>query len=139
MYGSVFYIGEVSEHSREISLWTMEWLEENHLYAGPCVYACTNTELALESLAKPLEEGQPPSLIIIDHSDQIPGIEEFSHKIRSCLPECWIVDLVRKHSHLPLDLTAFVIKKPVRKDDWLDILTHIYLKASTPQWSRTLD
>jgi hypothetical protein len=140
LYGPIFYIGNITAQSRNLSHWTMEWLESKHLYAGPSVYACTHLELALESLQKPLDEGKTPSLIIIDHSmAENNEISRFSDHVRSCLPECWIIDLVNPNSILPRDLTAFTLSAPVKRTDWEDILTHVFLMASSPQWSRAME
>jgi hypothetical protein len=139
LFGPVFFIGMITEDSRSLSKWVMEWLELNHLYAGPAVYACTNMELAADSLQKPLDHGQAPSLIIVDHNLNCPDISAFCAGIRNALPESWVIELVDHQSTIPYDQSAFTLLKPLKKGDWDDILAHIYLKANSPQWSRALD
>lgn len=139
MFGPIFYIGKISKESKNLAKWTMDWLEDRKFYAGPAVYACSNVNLAIKTLSKPLAKGQPPSLIIIDYNIDNDNIEDFSNKLRSCIPECWIIDLVDKHSIIPNNTTAFALLKPIKKAHWEELLAHIFINATSPQWSKVTE
>lgn len=93
--------------------------------------------MAQSSIALPLTQSQAPSLVVIDHCETSAAISQFSETLRNCIPEAWIIELVDNESWLPRDLqNAFLVRKPIRKDDWDDVLQHVFLRAGSPQWSR---
>ncbi len=117
--------------------WTLQWMLQHDLSADTAIYTCTRLDQALRSLEDPLAAGEPPALIVFDHGVP-PTVEtvHFCDKLRSCIPEAWIVELVSKEMPLPQDPSdSFWIKKPVCKEDWIDVLQHVFLQAATPQWS----
>lgn len=127
-----------SPHLEEIARWTLHWILQNEIQVDSTIYACHSVGAASESIAKPLSQGNPPALVVLNHPVlENPDLLSFGALLRASIPETWILDLIETDSTLPQDREeCFCLRKPLRQSDWEDVLAHIFLKASTPQWSR---
>ena len=138
--GHIFFIAPSADSNLdEISQWTLYWLLEHNLVPDTAIYNCHNLRQALVAIEAPLTIGEAPQLVVIDHTT--PPQEEtirFAGKLRTCIPESWIVEIVPPDMPLPsVDENSFWVQKPVPKEDWLSVLEHVFLKAGSPQWSET--
>lgn len=139
--GHIFFVAPSSNDLLdELARWTVQWILGNEVSSiSSTVYACESLEEAEASISIPLAHGEPPALIVIDHGASNQRITAFGEKIRACVPESWVVELVEADSWLPSDLAhAFLVKKPIQREDWENLLQHILLHSATPQWSRGL-
>ncbi len=136
--GHIVLIGKADYDSETLAQWTVEWLIHNKITDEPNLYLCSEIDTARASIETPLFEGNPPGLIVINHSDTDEEMRRFSKRVRNAIPECWTVDLLQKEDALPTDPHAFALLKPVYKEDWDHFLDHLFHKAATPQWSRAL-
>ncbi len=136
--GHIFFVAPSSNSLLdELARWTVQWILRNEVSTlNSTVYACESIEEAEASISIPLAHGEPPALIVIDHGASNQKIAAFGEKLRACVPESWIIELVDSDSWLPNDLShAFLVRKPIKREDWENILTHIILQSATPQWS----
>ncbi len=139
MNGHILLLTTSVEHAEQIADWTVAWLIAKKLDPHPMVFVCHDLEMAERSLELPLQQAKPPALVILDHQGKDPEMSRFSKKLRDCIPESWVVDLVSKEGLLPADpSSAHVIWKPTLREDWEDLLGHLFLRASTPQWSKAM-
>jgi len=136
--GHIVLIGEADYDSETLAQWTVEWLIRNKITDDPNIYLCSDLVTARASIEAPLFEGNPPSLIVINHSESEPETRRFSKQVRNAVPECWTIDLLQKEDPMPSDPHSFALLKPVHKEDWDRFLEHLFSKAATPQWSRAL-
>jgi len=136
--GHIFFVAPTSDEQLDlIARWTVQWVLNNEVSVDTTLYTCASLDEAEASISIPLAHGIPPALVVIDHGVPSPQITAFGQKLRACVPEAWIVELVDNQSWLPEDVSqAFLVRKPVRREDWEDVLSHIFLQAGTPQWSR---
>ncbi len=138
--GHIFFIAPTADSNLdEISQWTLYWLLEHNLVPDTAIYNCHNLRQASVAIEAPLALGEPPALVVIDHSTP-PQSEaiHFAKKLRNCIPESWIVEITPDNMPLPsVDENSFWVQKPVTKESWIAILKHIFLTAGTPQWSAT--
>lgn len=139
--GHIFFVTPSSDEQLDtLAQWTMEWILDNDIPYDSTVYSCTSLEMAEASIAIPLAHGISPSLVVIGHGAPYQEITRFGETLRSCIPETWIIELVDGDSWLPTDLQhAFMVRRPIRREDWNDVLQHVFLQAVTPQWSRISD
>lgn len=137
--GHIFFVAPSSSELLDvIARWTVQWILRNEVPLDTTVYTCASIEEAEASISIPLAHGTPPALIVIDHGAPNPQITRFGEKLRSCVPESWIVELVDNKSWLPTDTAnAFLVRKPVNREDWEDVLSHVFLQSQSPQWSRS--
>jgi hypothetical protein len=120
-----------------LAQWTVQWILHNEVPIDTTVYTCGGIDEAEASISIPLAHGIPPALIVIDHGIPDHRITAFGEKLRSCVPESWIIELVDNASFLPVDLqNAFLVRKPIHRKDWEDVLSHVFLQSHNPQWSR---
>lgn len=136
--GHIFFIAPTDDSNLdEISRWTLAWLLEHNHVPDTAIYNCHNLRQARVAIETPLESGEAPTLVVIDHAT--PPKEEvicFAKRLRECVPESWIVEIVPDEMPLPeADENSFWVRKPVGESAWVAILEHIFLKAATPQWS----
>lgn len=136
--GHIVLIGKADYDSETLARWTVKWLIENKVTSDPSLYVCTEIETARTSIEAPLFEGNPPSLIIVNHIDSDPEILAFSKYIRKCLPECWIVDLFQDNDQVPMDDSMVSLVKPIHEKDWTEFLSHLFFNAATPQYSKAI-
>lgn len=144
--GHIFLIQATPNDDLDIlGRWTVQWILRNEIPIDTTLYTCVGLEQASMAIAEPLAQGTPPALVVIDHGEaglvelDRQAVTDFGERLRACIPETWIVELVGTLSLLPKDLQqAFLVPKPVRRSDWEDVLRHIFLHAPTPQWSRAL-
>ncbi len=138
LQGHIIAIAPLGSEIRNISAWLVDWINSNKLNVEPTVYTCDSVELARKSLQLPLDIGNPPFLVIIDHSLKNQQVRKFAKELREGIPECWIIELVEDTDLIPIDKTAFMLKKPVDKNEWNEVLEHLFKQAATPQWSRAI-
>jgi hypothetical protein len=139
MYGHILLLTSSVEHAEQIADWTVAWLIDQKIDQHPMVFVCHDLEMAERSLEMPLRDAKPPSLVILDHQGSDQAMARFSKRLRDCIPESWIVDLVPRDGLMPADPTsAHVLWKPTLREDWEDLLAHLFLRATTPQWSRAI-
>ena len=138
--GHIFFIAPKSDELLEtLARWTVQWILRNEIPVDTTIYTCASIDEAEASIAIPLAHGLPPTLIVVDHGAPDPEITAFGEKLRMCVPETWVIELVDDKSWLPADMQhAFLVRKPVRSDDWDEVLSHVFLQARTPQWSRSI-
>jgi hypothetical protein len=136
--GHVFLLTDSEPEANFLRDVTTTWLDYHGFGQKDSFYICKNISLAEKSLQIPLQVGQSPSLIIIDRETCPTASSAFADRVRSCIPETWVIELVAGSSPIPADKSAFIIKKPVRRADWEDILLHVFKLAPTPQWSRAV-
>jgi hypothetical protein len=136
--GHIVLIGKADYDSETLARWTVKWLIENKITSDPSLYVCTEIETARASIETPLFEGNPPSLIIVNHIDSDPEVLAFSKFIRGCLPECWIVDLFQDNDQVPMDNSMVSLVKPIHENDWTEFLSHLFFNAATPQYSKAI-
>jgi len=136
--GHIFFIAPNSDEWLDtLARWTVQWILRNEIPVDTTIYTCSSLEQAGESLAGPLAAGMPPALVVIDHCKPDPAITRFGELLRSCIPETWVVEMVTGESPLPQDgESAFLVRKPVNRGDWEDVLQHVFIQARSPQWSR---
>ena len=138
MIGHIVAIAPPSQELKRLSSWIISWVQDKDISIDPTVYTCSNTKLARHSLQVPLELGSPPSLIIIDHDINEEDISAFAREVREGIPETWVIELASDNTIIPQENNIFLLKKPFKKTEWEEILTHVFLKASTPQWSKAI-
>jgi hypothetical protein len=138
LLGHILMVSADDNHSALIAEWTTDWLNTNGIPIDKTIYICCDPQLASSSLQVPVQLGNPPSLVILDHGNNGDAMHHFSELLHDCIPECWIIDLIDPESMLPKSHSAFIFRKPVKKEDWEDVLQHIYLLANSPQWSNAL-
>jgi len=136
--GHIFFVAPVSDEQMDVlAQWTVQWILNNEIPIDTTIYTCSSIDEAEASISVPLAQGTPPALIVIDHGAPDPRITAFGEKLRSCVPESWIIELVDNRSWLPADLhNAFLVRKPIHRRDWDDVLSHVFLQSHNPQWSR---
>ena len=136
--GHIFFVAPTSDDQLEtIARWTVQWILWNEVSVDTTIYTCASLDEAEASISIPLAHGIPPALVVIDHGEPSPAITSFGQKLRTCVPEAWIIELVDNKSWLPDDMSqAFLVRKPVHREDWEEVLSHVFLQARTPQWSR---
>lgn len=138
--GHIFFIApNEASNLDEIANWTLYWLLEHDLVPDTAIYTCQNLRQATVALEAPLNIGESPALVVVDHEEP-PREEtiEFAKNLRNCIPESWVIEMVPLSMPLPeANGDQFWIRKPVRKEEWLAVLEHVFLRASTPQWSET--
>lgn len=136
--GHIFFIAPDSDEWLEtLARWTVQWILRHDVPVDTTIYTCASLEQAQESLSAPLSQGNPPALVVIDHSNPDPGVTRFGENLRACIPETWVIELVTGETPLPQDGDhAFLVRKPIQRADWEDVLQHVFLQARTPQWSR---
>jgi hypothetical protein len=137
--GHIFFIApDSSSRIDELARWTMQWILRSEVSCDSTIYTCASLDEAEASISIPLAHGIPPVLIVLDHGAPDKRITAFGEKIRACVPETWVIELIDDRSWLPDDMQhAFLVRKPVIKADWEDVLSHVFLQAPTPQWSRS--
>ena len=94
-------------------------------------------ELAIKSLETPLKIGISPELVVLDRSLNSVGIENFSTIVSDCIPECWVVELVTEKDPIQPDGAVIFVQRPIKKQDWLDLLYHCFIECPNPQWSKS--
>lgn len=136
--GHIFFVAPTSnEQLDQLARWTVQWILRNDLPMDSTVYTCASIDEAEASISIPLAHGTPPALVVIDHGASNIQITRFGERLRACVPETWIVELVDSQSWLPQDLNqAFLVRKPINQEDWEDVLNHVLLQSHSPQWSR---
>lgn len=137
--GHLFFVSaRPNPHLEEIAGWTVQWILQKEIPVDSTLYACDSVAAARESIARPLSQGNPPALVVLDHQGLDNGeLGAFGVLLRASVPETWVLDLVEPDSALPADREeSFCLRKPLRQSDWEDVLAHIFLRARTPQWSR---
>ena len=137
--GHIFFVAPISNELLDvIARWTVQWILRNDIALDTTIYTCASIEEAEASISIPLAHGTPPSLVVIDHGAPDKRITAFGEQLRSCVPESWIIELVENKSWLPADISnAFLVRKPVQREDWEDVLAHVFLQSQSPQWSRS--
>lgn len=135
--GNIFFIAPQEESPLdEIAQWTLQWVLESQIPVDTFIHSCNSLEQAERALEKKMSIGDPPALIVFDHLESpTPESIRFSQKIRACIPETWTVELVPNTMPLPSEEDSFWLRKPIIKEDWIEVLNHIRLKAASPQWS----
>ncbi len=139
--GHIFFIADSrTTDLSEISNWTLDWMLSRDMPLDTAIYTCQGIEQGKKALQKPLSQGESPALIVLDHGTA-PTEEsvKFGESIRNAVPESWLVELVEKDFPISKNCEdAFLVKKPIQKSDWDDILQHVLEEASTPQWSNAM-
>lgn len=139
MKGHVLLISKDAPFAHQWSQFTADWLEKHGVDPNPIVYVCNDFSLAQKSIEIPLSIAQPPALVIIDHQLNDQDASIFSKKLRDCIPESWILDLVDRDNTLPIQFeSAHIISKPVHEDDWNEFFHMMFFQAANPQWSKSL-
>lgn len=139
MRGHVLLVSTDALFASKWADFTANWLLKHGVDPDPVVYVCHDLKLAEKSIQLPLSEALPPALVILDHQEADQRMVEFSQKLRDCIPETWVVDLIPRGGLLPANLeTAHIISKPINQDDWDELFHLLFFQAANPQWSRTL-
>lgn len=139
MLGHVLLVSRDAAYASKWADSTANWLLKHGLDPDPVVYVCHDIKLAEKSITLPLADASPPMLVILDHMDQDERMVDFSNKLRDCIPETWIVDLIPREGLLPKNLeTAHILSKPIHQEDWDELFHLLFFQAANPQWSRTL-
>ncbi len=138
MQGHIIAIAPLTPEVKSISSWLVDWIKTHNLNVEPTVYTCDSVDLARKSLQLPLDIGNPPFLVIVDHSLKNQNVRKFAKELREGIPECWIIELAEDTDLIPVDKTAFMLKKPVNREEWDEVMEHLFKQAATPQWSRAI-
>jgi hypothetical protein len=138
MIGPIILIAKSNKESEILSHWTINWLKENNVAIEPTVYLCSSLEQAEKSISAPLKRANPPSFIILDHDLDANLMVPFAFKLRQTLPETWILELLRDQNKVPVHKDSFILPKPFAQKEWVEILSHLFSTATTPQWSRAI-
>jgi hypothetical protein len=136
--GYIILIAEATLEAEILSSWTVDWILEHEVSVEPTVYLVDNLDLARKSIEVPLAQAIPPALVILDHSHGRGEVESFSKFLKESIPETWIIDLLTPDSTLPSESQIFALFKPIRKEDWEGVLTHVFGLAGSPQWSKAI-
>lgn len=130
-------MGKPTQFSASVCQWTLRWLKKNN-FPDRQIVRTSGLEMALRSLEKPLKNGTPPDMVIVDRSLNAVGIDHFSNLIADCMPEVWVVEMVSLKDNIQPDTSVIYMKKPFLKNDWHDLLRHCFIECPTPQWSKSL-
>ncbi|NLB64208.1 MAG: hypothetical protein GX801_08915 [Fibrobacter sp.] len=134
----IFVAPNSDEQLDKLAHWTVEWILENEIPMDSSIYSCNSLATAEASIANPLFENTSPFLVVLGHGHPHKETAAFGENLRSCLPETWIIEIIDDKSRLCKNLeNAFFVKSPVHRQDWQNILQHIFIEAASPQWSRT--
>jgi hypothetical protein len=136
--GYIILVAEATIEAEILSSWTVEWVLFNGVDIEPTVYLVDNLDLAKKSIEVPLASAHPPALVILDHSHAQGEVSSFSQFLRSVIPETWIIDILTADSPVPEDPTVFALFKPIHKENWENILKHVFSQAGSPQWSKAI-
>lgn len=136
--GHIFFIApDSNEWLDTLARWTVQWILNHEIPVDTTIFTCCSLEQASESLSQPLANGTPPALVVIDHCKADPAVTRFGELLRACIPETWVIEMVTGETPLPRDgEQAFLVRKPVNRADWEDVLHYVFVQARTPQWSR---
>jgi len=136
--GHIFFISDSKDTDLgELAGWTLYWMLSHDISPDTAIYSCQGMEQGSKALETPLSQGESPALIVFDHG-KTPTKESiaFGRRLRDTIPESWIIELVANDYPLPAKTEdAFFMRKPIRKNDWEDVLNHIFIEAGSPQWS----
>lgn len=136
--GHIFFITDSrSSDLSELSSWTLDWMLSHDQPADTAIYSCQGIEQGKQAIEAPLSAGESPELIVLDHG-KAPTKESvaFGKRLRAAIPESWIVELVEKDYPMPdRNEDAFFMPKPICKNDWEEVLQHVFVEACSPQWS----
>ncbi|MDR1759306.1 MAG: hypothetical protein LBR60_02125 [Fibrobacter sp.] len=136
--GTIFFIAPQEESQLdEMAQWTLQWVLENRIPVDTFIHSCSSLEQARRAIQKKMAIGDPPALIVFDHlGSPTPEAMRFGAEIRSGIPEAWTVELVPANMPLPApEDDSFWLRRPVKKDDWIEVLNHVCRRAASPQWS----
>jgi hypothetical protein len=138
MSGGIFLISSTADHAARWSRWILEWIERSGSDMEKSVYLCDSPDLARESLALPVREGEPPALVLIDR--RTAGCTpDLARLVTDCIPEAWVVEILSDSDPLPPDESAFVLRESTGREEWESMLHHCLNESPSPQWSRTLE
>lgn len=138
MTGGIFLISSGSDRAARWSRWILEWIERSGSDAEKCVYLCDSADLARESLALPVREGEPPGLVLVDR--RTPGCtSDLARFVSDCIPEAWVVEILGDTEPLAPEQGTFYLRESAGRQEWESVLHHCLNESPAPQWSRTLD
>jgi hypothetical protein len=130
--GHILVVCRNSNDGEVLAQWTSEWINNELFGSDIFISLCPSLDLAEHSLKNPLEIGELPTLIILEHWNNDPEMCEFSERLRECLPEIWVADIVSREGIIPDGDPHLVVHKPLRRDIWEENLHHIFFTDNNP-------
>ena len=116
MTGGIFLISSSPDRAAQWSRWVLEWIERSGSDLDKSIYLCDSPDLARESLALPVREGDPPSLVLIDR--QTSGCTpDLARMVSDCIPEAWVVEILADTDPIPPEANVFVLRESARRDE----------------------
>lgn len=136
MTGGIFLISAHPDRSARWSRWILDWISRSGSDLESVVYLCDSPALARESLALPVREGEPPSMVLVDRSTK--GCDaDLARLISDCIPETWVIEILSDNDPLPTDGGAVMaLRESARRDEWESLLHHCLHESPSPQWSK---
>lgn len=138
MNGGIFLICSDSELGARWSRWILEWIERSGSDLERAVYLCDSAELARESLALPVNEGDPPGMVIIDRT-AAGGTPDLARLVSDCIPETWVIEILTDSDLVSSQEGLVALRRSARRDEWESMLHHCLHESPAPQWSRSSD
>ena len=138
MKGGIFLICSDSELGARWSRWILEWIERSGSDLERAVYLCDSAELARESLALPVAEGEPPGMVIIDRG-ATGGTPDLAKLVSDCIPEAWVIEVLSDSDLIPPHDGLVGLRRSARRDEWESMLHHCLHESPSPQWSRSAE
>lgn len=136
MSAHIILISPETDEMTQLGEWTSEWFETNLSEEHSLLFWVTTLSNALHAVSTPVQAGTPPTLIIADHGLSATEMPLLISKLRSMIPESWLVELVYPETKIPAASDTVAIQHPVQKEEWFQLLQHMMVQSRTPQWSR---
>ena len=138
MTGGIFLICSDTELGARWSRWILEWIDRSGSDLERAVYLCDSADLARESLALPVSEGEPPGMVIVDRI-ATGGSPDLARLVSDCIPEAWVIEILSdSDTILPHD-GQVALRRSARRDEWESMLHHCLHESPSPQWSRSAE
>lgn len=138
MTGGIFLITSHADKAARWSRWILEWIERSGSDLEKMIYLCDSPELARESLALPVREGDPPAIVIIDRSTQ-GCTADLARLVSDCIPETWVIEILADTDAPPPEEGSTALRESARRDEWESLLHHCLHESPAPQWSRAME
>ncbi len=136
MKGGIFLICSDAKLSACWSRWILDWIDRSGSDLERAIFLCDSAELARESLALPVLEGDPPGLVIIDRN-AAGGTPDLAKMVSDCIPETWVLEILSDSDVIGAQDGRIALRHSARRDEWDSMLHHCLHESPSPQWSRS--